>query len=99
MRSNKGNKEHASVTRGKMPRVSDVARSSSIFFHFWKNYTIRIIFYFFNLAMLVAVALVAVVVLSVHGEIPADEITSLPGWSGALPSKQYSCVICVAMSI
>jgi hypothetical protein len=26
----------------------------------------------------------------VSGAIVADEITSLPGWKGALPSKQYS---------
>ena len=25
-----------------------------------------------------------------RGAIVADEITSLPGWKGALPSKQYS---------
>ena len=45
------------------------------------------------LAAVVAVAL---------GAIPADEVTSLPGWKGALPSKHYSfvtwhCLLCVDM--
>jgi hypothetical protein len=39
------------------------------------------------LSAAVVLAALAVVALC---DIPADEITSLPGWEGPLPSKQYS---------
>jgi len=42
----------------------------------------------FHVAVLAA--LVAVSATVALAAVPADEITSLPGWSGALSSKQYS---------
>ncbi len=40
---------------------------------------------------MLAVVLVALALgHAVHGAIPSDEVTVLPGWSGALPSKVYS---------
>lgn len=38
----------------------------------------------------VVVVVLLCALATVHAVVPADEITSLPGWSGALPSKQYS---------
>lgn len=40
--------------------------------------------------VLAAFVVTMVVVGQAHAVVPGDEITSLPGWSGALPSRQFS---------
>ena len=35
-------------------------------------------------------ALLASAARSAHGAVAADEVTALPGWDGALPSRQFS---------
>ena len=44
------------------------------------------------LSLLLRFSLAAVLLSAVlvHADVPADEITSLPGWTGKLPSKHYS---------
>ena len=37
-----------------------------------------------------AFACALLLALAVHAEVPADEIKSLPGWDGALPTRQWS---------